>query len=202
MEHKINSAIFKPIRNKTVVAIGGKMYSGKSTVADIIRVDMEIFSKIQAKITPAAARLKRLVNDYYGLTDEEALQVKELLRKDYQYLGTEVVRNNYIDDFWIVLALRDPCKCAIFDDIRFVNEYETVEAHATKLISIWVDASKKVRKERCESLGREFLDSKKHNHASEAFTGKEDFWQYRIKNNDNDHKKLSKRLEPIIKKLL
>jgi hypothetical protein len=171
---------------KICVVIGGKMYAGKSRFKDNLIKGMQENFGIKFHVSPFAKRLKDLVNDYFGLTQEEADAIKEQIRPDYQWVGTEVMRRQYKQDFWPVIALRHPSKFLVFDDIRYFNELETVQEYSTQVFTVWIDADEDTRKDRCLALGREWVpDSQKHS-SELGFTGKEDYWHYVL---DNDFKK-------------
>lgn len=170
-----------PLKNSII--IGGSMYSGKSTVAKLLKQHL---TKQSWEITPLAGLIKELVNGYYGLTSEEAIAIKEEIRPDYQYFGTETVRQNYKDDFWTIMALRRGGENLIFDDCRYPNEIEIISEHSKVTFGIWVEADKATRKARCEAL-RGVGTFKNTQHSSElGFTGDESFWHMRVRNSSED----------------
>lgn len=185
----------KPLeKTKNVIVIGGKMYAGKSTIGTSIQQQ----SDYKWVFSPMAKLLKELVNGYHGLTWDEALAVKEQIRPDYQRFGTEAVRNNFADDFWAVMALRNPSDFLIMDDVRFPNEREVVLKHAKTVTHIWVDTREETRKARCEYLYG--LGSYKNtDHASEkGFTGFESFWDHIVENNFTSYADLVAEVSEIV----
>jgi hypothetical protein len=180
-----------PLKNSII--IGGPMYSGKSTVGKLLMATLTH----DWEIMPLAQTIKELVNLYYGLTADEANAIKEEIRPDYQHFGTETVRNNYKDDFWTIMALRKGGEFLIFDDTRYPNEIEIIKNHSKNVYGVWVEASKEVRKIRCEAK-HGVGTFKNTNHSSEqGFTGEESFWRFRVPNHSDDFGNIVKYTDKI-----
>lgn len=184
--------------DKIAVVIAGKMYAGKSSVGKLL---IDLLPTKSVEVSPCAGRLKELVHDYYGITQEEANRIKEEIRPDYQQLGTEAIRNNYKDDFHALVALRKKSKILIIDDVRYSNELYTIKKYCGGVISVWVDAYEDDRKARCEKL-HGAGSFKNNNHSSEnSLNGSEGFWDYKILNNIDGIYMLNWQVEPIAAKL-
>ncbi len=180
----------EPIRNKVkrCIVLGGKMYSGKSYYARALQklAYMDSSPTTAFEIVSCASKLKELINTYYGVSylDAQGTQ-KEMLRPEYQEFGTEVVRKHYKDDFWVTIALREPYKYLIFDDVRYPIEVSTIKDHSSAVTYVWIDASDEVREARCLARTGFPLPIKSQGHSSEnSLTGEEAFWDFRITNNN------------------
>lgn len=181
-------------KGKYVILLGGKMYSGKSTAGAGIAQGSEFRWAVQ----PLAGLIKKMVNLYHGLTAEEALARKEEIRPDYQRFGTETVRENFADDFWVRTCMNQNGKLKIIDDCRYQNEMEIIREMSAKVITIWVHADDPVRQKRCEALGREWKPGNLSHASEKGFTGEEDFWDYRFENNLDSVFPLLQALDPLI----
>ena len=103
---------------KQIIAIHGKMHSGKTTTAEYLRVHL------RAVVKPFAKPIKDFAFDlgWNGLKDNKG-------RKLLQLLGTEVGRECIRDTLWVEKwqeSLRDTGSNTVIicDDLRFQNEYE------------------------------------------------------------------------------
>ncbi len=181
-------------KGKYVILLGGKMYSGKSTAGAGIAQGSEFRWEIQ----PLAGLIKKMVNLYHGITPEEALARKEEIRPDYQRFGTEVVRNNFAEDFWVRTCMNQKGKLKIIDDCRYPNEMEIIREMAERVVTIWVDTNEATREKRCRALGRPWKTDNLAHASEHGFTGEEAFWDYRFENNLDSVFPLLQSLDPLI----
>lgn len=164
----MSSLSVKKPDNKVSVIVAGKMFAGKSTFKDVF-IQEAAKKGIDFKVQPLALELKVLIAKYYGLTLEELEQVKPVIRGDLQRVGTELLRNQYHDNFWTILALRNPAKYLVFDDCRFQSEVHTIEEYSTTAVFVQVEASIEARKLRCEArYGSGFWEKQDQYHTSET----------------------------------
>lgn len=107
-----------------VILISGKAQSAKDTSAFMMK---ELLEKQQKKvlIIHYADNLKLFAKNYFGWSGQKDQEGRELL----QWLGTDVVRNNY-KDTWVdmIVALLKGIKTlydyVIIPDVRFPNEVD------------------------------------------------------------------------------
>lgn len=118
---------------KIIVAIGGLIGSGKNTAADRF-----IGNGFEPYIF--AEPMKKFFAFSFGISREEAenksLEIPELpgwtLRKLYQFFGTELIRNQIHQDYWVISMKRRlyannyPLKVVI-PDFRFPNERDKLK---------------------------------------------------------------------------
>ena len=128
------------------VIIVGKMGSGKTIVADLLKRD---YNYVKFSM---ATWLKKVIHDHYGIhTPSKALSIKDKpIREYYQALGESLRR---IDPMWHIDEVIADIKCNehdtrfVIDDIRYHNEAEELKKHF-KCISIKVASPKLTRVER------------------------------------------------------
>lgn len=109
---KPNNAAGKP---RVIIAIFGKMGSGKTTASEILS------KELRASVIPFAKPIKDIAYKM-GWDGEKDFKGRSLL----QTLGTEVGRK-YKDSMWIDLWHKEACEkggIVIVDDLRFQNEYD------------------------------------------------------------------------------
>jgi dephospho-CoA kinase len=136
---------------KYIIGMTGKAGSGKNTVADILE---EKYSYYQMSF---AYRLKQGIKNIFNLTDNQMNDREERekplklfpnysVRKLYQYVGTELFRNNFDIDIWSKLLVEDILKTdikkVVVTDLRFPNEKEclkNLEKYGCKVFIISVE---------------------------------------------------------------
>lgn len=139
-----------PIR----IAISGKQFSGKSTLANLL-LDKAKLHGYNPKRMALADPLKDLVSKGLGRADREA----------WQTFGTEIVRDGcekYFGnaDFWVnlyisrVIELQETIDCFICDDVRFPNEVQQLTAAGFFLVRLVCPAS--IREKRGQATGKEY----------------------------------------------
>ena len=107
-----------------IILISGKAQSAKDTSAFMMK---EVLEKKKKKvlIIHYADNLKLFAKNYFGWSGQKDAEGRKLL----QWLGTDVVRNNY-EDTWVdmVVALLKGIKTlydyVIIPDVRFPNEID------------------------------------------------------------------------------
>lgn len=118
-----------------ILAISGKKYSGKSTVAEMLH------EELNWEVTSFAKKLKEVTCALSGCTMEQLEdydfkekvlvptylwafcdgEKKPTYRNFLQYFGTNVMRK-YYDNLWIDATLQNAPDDVIISDCRFVNE--------------------------------------------------------------------------------
>lgn len=184
-EYKGSVLVPKRPENKTAVIIGGRAFSGKSTFGERFQEVMPV----KFSVSPMAKDMKQAIHKYYGLTDEEAALVKDKLRGDYQNFGTQAVRHNYKDDFWVITSLRHPSDHLIFDDVRYPIELNTVREYCDNTFAIWLYADEQTRRKRCDAkYGEGAFDRQDHSHSSETAFPEwpEEGWNYYLDNSEHN----------------
>lgn len=122
-----------------IIGMVGLAQTGKSTTAEILS------RRFGFKEISFAAPLKKIAYDidplvtgdkhYAELVDEFGLDYVKTTypeaRRFLQRLGTEGIRQNIDDDFWINLALtimgQEPESNFVISDMRFLNEYYKIK---------------------------------------------------------------------------
>lgn len=153
----------------TVIGLMGPAGAGKSSVANYL------VEKYGAKKYALAAPLKQLAVDTMGFSHQQVWgtqEQKEAVDERYgfsprwflQRLGTEGIRKNFGDDFWVRYTLgeggviwRERPMLAVVEDVRFVNEAEAI-LNGWQYGHVW----------RLESPGQEAATTADQNHASES----------------------------------
>jgi len=117
-----------------VIAIAGKMGSGKSTVASMLAKHAEARG-LTVEIIPFAKPLKDLATQI-GWDGEKDSKGRRLL----QLLGTDVCRDCIDKDYWAkrwrTAAEASEADIVIVDDVRFDNEAEALVGLMYKMILI------------------------------------------------------------------
>jgi hypothetical protein len=156
--------------NKISVIVSGQMFAGKSTFKDVF-IEQAKLNNVDFQVQPLALELKTLMAKYYGLTLQELEEVKPVIRGDLQRVGTELLRDQFSDDFWTILALRNPAPYLIFDDCRFQSEVKTIEEFSTKTFFVAIVSDDASRKERCDAkYGVGYWEKQNQSHSSETST--------------------------------
>ena len=143
------------VHKQKIIGLVGFISSGKNTVADIISNDYG-YQKLSF-----ADSLKSAVSSIFnwdrelleGITEESrAFREKKdewwsnklgksvTPRWVLQYMGTEVLRNNFHNDIWIMSILKkietNPTTNFIITDTRFINEIKAIESIGGSIIRV------------------------------------------------------------------
>lgn len=112
------------------IAFSGKIGSGKSTTASILRDVIVERGIVEPYIVSFAGKLKKIAVDLFGMT-----------QKDRGLLINIGLKMREIEpNVWINYALRDiEDKSIIIDDLRFPNEYVRLRSEGFVLIRINID---------------------------------------------------------------
>ena len=120
---------------KKLIAISGKIGSGKSTLGSLLVESLERRGH-KAKVVNFADKLKEInyiLTGYYGYTQQEKnFSLHEYRMTDgesLQNIGTEALRLNYHENVWINSSLKnlDEDTFYIFCDCRFKNEARAIK---------------------------------------------------------------------------
>ena len=112
--------------NNMKIAITGKMCSGKSTLAQIIKETDSRF-----KIYSFGQKVKDVAKDLFNMKEKD----RSLLTS----IGTKMREIDY--DVWVNYVINqteDKTHC-IVDDLRYQNEYEALHKNGYKIIQLVVD---------------------------------------------------------------
>lgn len=124
-----------------LVGVCGKKGSGKDTVSDYI-IKKYNFNKYSL-----ADPLKRGCMELFGFTHEQLYTDKKEETDEFwskkpreilQFLGTDVIRKYYGDNFWIKVLDKKINKSEnnIVADIRFLNEYHYIKSNNGIMIKV------------------------------------------------------------------
>lgn len=152
-------------KDKKIVVISGKQFSGKDTVANVLKEKLPDF-----KLAPLADAIKIEFGKKKKLTFNEVERNKPLYRAELIVLGNK--RRNEDADYWIKKILNSENNILV-SDVRLPHEIETFEKlHAVK---IRVEADREERAKRGKLV--------KEDDPTE--TGLDDYkdWDYIIENN-------------------
>lgn len=161
-----------------IIELAGKIGSGKDTVSsELIKFGYEQFI--------FAEPIKQFFSFSLGLTRAEAEQksmhIDELnftLRQLYQFFGTELIRNQIHNDFWIISVAKrirkENAEKIVISDTRFPNEKYKLQEYLPEAHVKTVNVVREVKVDD-EYLGFE-------NHPSETSIDEIDF-DYQIDNN-------------------
>ena len=108
------------------IAITGKMCSGKSTLAQIIKETNKNYV-----IYSFGAKVKEVAKDLFNMTEKD----RSLLTS----IGTKM--REIDSDVWmnyVINQTKDKTHC-IIDDLRYQNEYEALSQNGYKVIQLKVD---------------------------------------------------------------
>ena len=117
------------------IAIAGKMGSGKSTVAESIKVK---YPDLNIRVLSFADRVKALCVELFGMD-----------HKDRCLLVNFAMKMREIDEnVWIRSLLARYCnqENIVIDDLRFMNEFESLRARGFKLIKLEIDEVVRLRR--------------------------------------------------------
>jgi len=166
------------------IGISGKMRSGKGTAAAAVKARLEEYG-YRPRILSLATPLKDLVRHGLGREDREALQTfgTDIVRKGcQQYFGTEKIWVNYLismSKFFTEAAAADTFIC---DDVRFVDEAETLKQDGWVLIRIVVP--EEIQLTRPQDPAKGDIKTPALSHESEtALDGKDDIFDIIVDGN-------------------
>ena len=150
-----------------IVAISGKLTSGKSTLANnIVKVDSSY------RVVPLAYPLKQAIAELCGTSLEFMREHKDKFRPILQYYGTDIMRWLYGEDIWVErlfeYAYNLDLQHLIVDDVRYPNEVEGLANRADKFMSVRLLINTDDQIQRYHSLYGEFISLEKLNHRSET----------------------------------
>ena len=121
-----------------LIGLGYRKRSGKDTIADHL-IDQHGFNH---KLS-WADKLKEGVNAWHGWDERHSHgHLKEVVdpywgyspREAYQKIGTDLIRNQWMQDFWVKAAMRKVEKhrsagrSVVLADVRFPNEADAILA--------------------------------------------------------------------------
>ena len=110
-----------------IIAIHGKMHSGKSTAAKYVR------KHNRAVVKPFAKPIKDFAYllGWDGVKDTKGRRLLQLLGTE---VGRECIRENlWVDKWQVSLGAAGQDAIVICDDLRFQNEYEHLDALSKKV---------------------------------------------------------------------
>ncbi len=121
-----------------IIAISGKQYSGKDTLARLLLARLPVFQQI-----PIAQAIKMAFAQQHGLTVEEVEAHKAQYRPGLIELGNWGRAQD--PDYWLKQVLSQPGK-KLISDVRLKREYDLLKAHGAFLIRL--EASREIRAQR------------------------------------------------------
>jgi len=124
--------------SKKIIVVSGKQFSGKDTVADIIKEHFPDFKEIAL-----AGSIKKEFGKLKNITINEIERNKPLYRAELIELGNKGRAQS--PDFWIEKVLEEEGNL-IIPDLRLVHELNTFKKHGA--ITIRVESSRKERAKR------------------------------------------------------
>lgn len=136
----------------TVIAFSGKAGCGKDTCMEMLKRDLADRGHT-VKLLSHAGALKRLLIHTLGFTGPQVYsqkgkkEVNEMWnmtgREALVRVGTELFRNHFHDNTWVILLNKQikecGCEFVIIQDCRFDNEAENINAHSGYIIDIHRD---------------------------------------------------------------
>ena len=178
-----------------IIAIAGKMHSGKSTLAQSL-LDWHNGDE-DFQITSIAHYLKVIYCKYENISMEELKSNKEVHRSGLVALGESL--RAFRPDFLIRLMLNTPVKSRlrIVDDVRLASELFALQNHG-RVFAIYIDVDPDVLMDRSGLNEKEFKHKMKDK-TETGFSGQEYWWQYRFENNSKDLKEMDKQAKTILK---
>lgn len=190
-----------------IVLVGGKAYSGKSTVSDLIvsRVCMAMEREEVLRKRQLAYRLKKMLCEYHGITIATLELNKKAFRSEMQLLGTEAIRDTVSQDFWsrglVNRMKKEDHLYFLVDDVRFQDEIEVLTSQAANTVGVWINADEEVRADRNNNS----MSTDQLLHPSEvSLTGQENCWDFIINNSAYDVRspEFSKLLDPVVEEIV
>jgi len=152
-------------KNQKIIVISGKQFSGKDTVANVLK---EIFSEF--KLAPLADAIKIEFSQEKNLAFNEIERNKPLYRPDLIVLGNK--RRDENPDYWINKVLKYDNNL-IISDVRFQHEIDTFDK--LDAVKIRVESAQEQRAKRGKLV--------KENDPTETDLDNYENWDYIIKNN-------------------
>ncbi|MDD3013792.1 MAG: hypothetical protein PHC34_08835 [Candidatus Gastranaerophilales bacterium] len=165
--------------SKKIIIISGKQFSGKDTVADIIKEHFSDFKEIAL-----AGAIKKEFGKLRNITISEIERNKPLYRAELIELGNKGRAQS--PDFWIKKVLEEKGNL-IIPDLRLAHELKTFKKHGA--ITIRVESSREERAKRGHLVSE--------NDPTETQLDNVKDWDYVIKNNDS-LESLKKQIAKII----
>lgn len=111
-----------------VITISGKMGAGKDTLATYIKEELEKVG-LRVMIAHYSDLLKYILRTFFQWNGEK----DEVGRGLLQHVGTDVIRKQYNEDFWVnflgvmIHLFRDEWDCVLIPDARFENEIKLMK---------------------------------------------------------------------------
>ncbi len=170
-------------KNKKIIVISGKQFSGKDTVANILKEMLPSF-----KLAPLADAIKIEFSEKKNLSFNEVERNKPLYRAELIVLGNK--RRAEDSDYWIKKVINADDDI-IISDARLTHEIETFEKHGA--IKIRVESDRKERAKRGKLV--------KEDDPTETDLDNYKSWDYIIENN-NTYEDLKKRVEKMGKNII
>ncbi len=152
-------------KDKKIVVISGKQFSGKDTVANVLKEELPDF-----KLAPLADAIKIEFGEEKNLTFNEVERNKPLYRAELIVLGNK--RRAEDTDYWIKKVLKLENNILI-SDARLQHEIDTFEK--LNAIKIRVDSDREERIKRGKLV--------KENDSTETDLDDYKDWDYIIENN-------------------
>lgn len=161
-----------------LIGLSGKIGSGKSTVADLMKL-----RKREYQIKAFAHKVKEITSLMTGVSLGACYsqEGKNTYLKDWgmtvgefqQKLGTEAIRNNLHPDAWVLALFSDYTDNQhwIITDVRFPNEAVAIKSRGGILVRMEGDP-----------VGVRANSKRDLNHASETSLDNYDHWDYIIQN--------------------
>ena len=131
------------MNKRIIIGILGRKIHGKDTIADMI-CKKYAFRKISF-----ADPLKEGCRNIFGLTEEQLYGIKKDVIDEYwkvtprsliQFVGTDLLRNQFCDLIWIKLLekklIHNSAINFVISDIRFQNELDMLKKHGAIIIKV------------------------------------------------------------------
>lgn len=128
----------KDLGQYDIIAIAGKQYSGKDTLARLLLAHLPAFRQV-----PIAQAIKMAFAQQHGLTVEEVEAHKAQYRPGLIELGNWGRTQD--PDYWLKQVLNQPGK-KLISDVRLKREHDLLKAHEAFLIRL--EASREARAQR------------------------------------------------------
>lgn len=169
-------------KNKKIIVISGKQFSGKDTVAKILLEMLPDF-----KLAPLADAIKIEFSEEKNLSFNEVERNKPLYRAELIVLGNK--RRAEDPDYWIKKVI-DSDDDIIISDARLKHEIKTFDKYGA--IKIRVDSDREERAKRGKLV--------KEDDPTETDLDDYKKWDYVVENNSS-YEELKKKVEKIGKEL-